>query len=455
MVTKKSKSKVSKKRKSRVSEFIKNPHKSLFILAGPLIVGFLVQTLYNVVDTAFVGRLGNEAIAALTFGFPIFFIFLAFSGGIAAGVNSRVSRFLGAKKKSAAENSVLHGLLLSCIFSVVIIVLGFFLLKPLFGLLGAEGITAVYAFDYMSIILFAILFMFPSFILNSVFAAQGDTKTATIVQVAGVLLNIVLDPIFIYVFGFGVKGAAIATTIAFAFSVILYVYFLHTRSYLEVRFRNFRFDPKLIKDIMFVGFPASLMMLLMSISLMFLNRVMSYFGMDYVAALGVSFRLDSIVMLPMIALSMAVLTLVGMFKGAGRIDLIRDIVKFAIKVCMLFVIPGMFLLFIFAQFALRIFTDDALLLSLGADYVRVTLFSLPFAIVSIMISRALQGMGYGFPGLVISVVRMILVALPLAYLFVFVLGYGYISVALSMVIGAAVSAVVALLMFRKYSCISS
>ena len=208
--------------KNKVDEFISNPRKALYKLAWPMLIAMLVQTLYNVVDTAFVGRLGADSIAALTFSFPLFFILIGINSGIAVGMSSRISRFMGEKNKEGAKNTAMHGILLGIFFFIISVVLGLIFIRPMFNLFGATPAVIELAVDYFSIVLMGSIFMFSAYIINNIFVSQGDTKTPMKIQIFTLLLNIVLDPIFIYVLGLGVKGAAIATVISFTIGLILY-----------------------------------------------------------------------------------------------------------------------------------------------------------------------------------------------------------------------------------------
>ncbi|MBR9676302.1 MATE family efflux transporter [Candidatus Woesearchaeota archaeon] len=431
--------------KNRVDEFIKNPKKALFTIALPIIIAMMVQTAYNIVDTAFVGRLGAEAIAALTFSFPLFFILIALNSGLGAGMGSLISRFLGAKKKDDAENTAIHGLFISIGLALIIFLVGNLVMEPMFNLFGATKEVLPLSVGYMRIILIGVFFMFPSFMINHFFISQGDTKTPMKIQITSLVINIILDPIFIYYLGFGVRGAAMATVISFFIGLVIYIYTLRKKSYLKLTTKSFSFSPKIIKEMFTVGAPATVMMLLMSLYIIFLNRYLSHFGVDYVAAAGMAFRLESVAIMPIVAFSIGTLTLVGMFFGAKRYDLLKSIVWFAISRAVLFTTLIGVVFFLFPKLFLRIFTPDQNLLSLGAPYLRIDTLTFPLMAVGMIISRAMQGMGYGLPGLIINLVRTVLVAIPLGYIFVFVLGFGYLSVAWSMVIGGATANIVAII----------
>ena len=431
--------------KNRVNEFIGNPKKAFFTMSLPILVGMSVQALYNIVDTAFIGRLGSESIAALTFAFPLFFIFIALNSGVGSGINSLVSRFLGANKRKDAENAAIHGLFISIGLAIIIFVLGMIFLKPIFLLFGAKNNVMELSIQYMSIILYGVFFMFPSFVFNSLFSAQGDTKTPMKVQISALILNIILDPIFIYGLDYGVRGAAIATIIAFLFSLILFIYYLEKKSYLRFRLKYFKPSLRICREIFMIGAPASLMVLIISFYVMFINRFMAHFGTDYIASFGIASRLESLAIMPIVAFSLSLLTLVGMFFGAKRYDLLRSISWYGIKTATLMTSAIGLVFFIFPGIFLRIFTSDPSLLSIGAPFLRIDVLTFPLMTVTMLISRVMQGMGHGMPGLIVNLIRVFAVAVPLAYIFVFVFGFGYLSIALAMIIGGLVSSIVAVI----------
>lgn len=431
-------------KKNRVDEFIKNPKRALFVLSSPVLVAMLVQTMYNIVDTAFVGRLGSDALAALTFTFPVFFFLVSINSGLGIGMGSRISRLLGAKKKKEAENTAVHGLLISLFLAVLVIITGILTQDIIFSLFGASGNVLSLAKDYMSIIIFGVSIMFPVYVMNNMFSAQGDTKTPMKVQITGLLLNIILDPIFIYVLGYGVKGAAIATVIALAVPLVMNIYFLKKKSYLKIRIGSFKYSYKIVKEIFSVGVPASFMMIIVSVYVIFLNKAMAHFGTDYVAAFGLASRLESLVTLPVVAFSMSTVTLVGMFYGAKRYDLVKKTVWYSLKICTVIAVVLSSVFFAIPSLFFRVFTSDVTLLMIASTYMRVNVFTLPFMPINMIASRVTQGLGFGLPGFIIHFVRIFVVAIPLAYFFVFVLDYGFLSIAFAMVIGGMTASIVAL-----------
>ncbi|MBR9677369.1 MATE family efflux transporter [Candidatus Woesearchaeota archaeon] len=428
---------------NRVEEFIKNPKKALFKLSAPMIVAMLVQSLYSIIDTAFVGRLGPEAIAAITFSWPLFFILIALNAGVGIGMSSRIARFLGEKNKVAAENTALHGILLSLTVALLIFVLGKIFLTPLFMLFGA-GEVLVLANSYMNIILSGVFLMFPAYVLNHVFISQGNTKTPMIIQSISLGLNAILDPILIYTLGLGIRGAAIATVSSFFVSLVLYLIIIKKKSYLRLNIRRFSFSPKLVKQILAVGIPSSLMILVLSIYVIFINRLMAYFSIEHVAMFGIITRLESLAVMPVVAFSISMVTLVGMFYGAKRLDLVKNISWYALKIAFVYTSIIGLIFFSVPTLFIRIFTPDANLLALAKPFLRLDVLTFPLMAMTMLISRILQGMGLGLPGLVINLIRVIIVAIPLAFFFVFGLGLGYLWVVIAMIISSVISSIVAI-----------
>ncbi|MGB9595390.1 MAG: MATE family efflux transporter [Candidatus Poribacteria bacterium] len=235
-----------------------------------------------------------------------------------------------------------------------------------------------------------------------------------------------------------------ATSIAFLVAFSLGIYYLFKRSYLKIRWSAFKFSKYIIKDIFSVGGSSTLTMLLISIYIIIINRLMAHFGTENVASVAIVFRIENIATMPVMGLSMALVTLVGMFYGARRFDLLKGIIYYGMKIGLLYTSIMGVIFFIIPQPFFRIFTPDTNLLSLGSAYMRINVFTFPLMVIAMIVSRAMQGMGYGLPGLIINVFRVILVAVPLAYIFVFILGYGYLSIGVAAVLGGITSSIVGL-----------
>lgn len=433
----------------KAERFSEDPKRSLYKLTWPILIGTLVQILYNITDTAFVGRLGADSIAALTFSFPLMFVMIGINAGVAIGTASRIARFIGEKKTRGAENAAMHGLIISTMLGVIAAVIGLFLLKPIFLLLGATGTVLALSIGYMKIIMLGILFMFVTFTMSNIFTSQGDTKTPMKVQIVGLTANIILDPIFIYTLGYGVAGAAIATFISFVSGFVMFSYYIKKRSELQIRKESFTYNNHIIKQIMRVGMPASITLILLAFYTMFINRLLAIFGSDYVAAFGLAWRLEGFITMPVFALGTSLLTLSGMFYGAKKHEVLKKTIKTAVKTGVIFAITLGVIIFLFPKIFIRIFTTEKLLLELAANYIRVWVFAMPFMAISMLLSRAMEGMGYGMPSMIVNLSRGMMTAIPLGYIFVLHFGYGYLTIALAMVIGSIIGAGTATIWLKK------
>lgn len=409
----------------------------------------MVQTMYNLVDTAYIGRLGTAPLAALTFSFPLFFTLVSFNIGMGVGLNSTVSRLLGAGNEKSAANTALHGIASSLLCATILFLVVEIFLDPLLTILGAEMEVHKLAGDYMRIVAIGVFLMFPMYAISSTFTAQGDTVTPMKVQFFTLFLNLGLDPLFIFTFKLGIKGAAIATDIALFAGLILAIFYLKRDSALHFGRKVWHFSFTTIKEIFAIGLPASLTMLLMAIYMMGINRLIAGYGTDTVAALGLVTRIDSAVIIPMVAFSVALLTLSALFYGAGRIQLLREIIHFAIFVNIGFALICSITMFIWPHFFLRFFTDKTEPLQLAAAYLRLEIFSFPFMAITISANRTLQGLGLSLPGLAINGTRLFVVALPLAAIFVIYLGYDFRMVAIAGLCGSLTSAIISSLWLKK------
>ncbi|MCK5521401.1 MAG: MATE family efflux transporter, partial [Candidatus Marinimicrobia bacterium] len=212
--------------KNRVDVFINNPRKAVWTLALPIMFGMAIQTIYSIVDMIFVGRLGGEAIAALTFNMPLVFFSIGITFGIGTGATSVIAQFLGAKNKKEADNTAEHTVAIGIMMAIVISLAGYFFRYHIFSFLGTPENIIHLATDYFSVIVTGFIFTILNVFFRSILTGEGDTKTPIYFQTVGTVMNIILDPIFIFKFGLGVKGAALATVISQALVTAMFFWFL-------------------------------------------------------------------------------------------------------------------------------------------------------------------------------------------------------------------------------------
>jgi len=441
--------------KSRLKIFLDNPSKALWSLAIPIMFGMGIQTLYNLVDMIFIGRLGGQSIAGIAFNMPLFFLVLGLTMGLGTGVTASIARFIGQNNKKEADNSAEHAIFMAVVISLFLSSLGLLFGERILSLFGAKGEILSIGWEYLHVMCFGMPFMIFSGFFRSILAGEGDMKLPMMVAGLGTVLNIILDPIFIFDlenygglgFGLGVAGAAMATVISqvIVFCVFIYMLFVKEHSYITFRLKDFSFSSDIIWDIVKVGLPASLSMVVMAIGQGVFNKILIHFSADTVAAYQVAGRLDMLVFLPIFSIAASLTTLVGMFFGAKEYDILRFTIKYGIISAFCITVLSSVLIYLFADLAVGFFTDDEFIISIAVTFLKLFAFVYPLISVGITTGRVLQGLGKGLPVLVITIVRVLGVSAPLAFLFIFYMGKPVEWVWYSMMISTIVAFTIAVI----------
>ena len=413
----------SKIRHSRLKSFVDNPSKSLWTLSLPIMAGMGIQTLYSIVDMVFIGMLSGDAIAAVAFNFPIFFFVMGISFGLGSGVTASIARFIGSDDKVNADNAAEHALAIAFIISALLTSLGLLYGKQILVKIGCTPEVLPQAWEYLKVSCYGLSFGVFSGFFRSILAGEGDMKFPMILAGIGTVLNIILDPIFIFTLNFGVSGAAWATTISQMIIFIIFIYMLFFKDHAYVQFKLRDFNPSyfILVDIIKVGLPASMSMIVMAIGQLLFNIMLATFSTDAVAAYQIAGRIDMVVFLPIFGIASALTTMVGMFFGANEIDKIRFITRYGISSSFIITSVGSIILYVFAPFIISGFTDETVIKNIAVNYLRVISLLFPFISIGLTIGRILQGLGLGMPSLIITTIRVIGVAGPLAYYFIYIL----------------------------------
>ena len=444
---------LEQKEGSRLNQFLSNPSKALWTLAIPIMAGMGIQTFYNIVDMIFIGKLGGDAIAGIAFNMPLFFLALGLTMGLGVGVTASIARFIGKNDKSGADNSAEHAIVIAFLISLILFIVVVTFGKKILFIFGASGTILSLAWDYLRVLSIGLPFMVFSGFFRSILAGEGDMKLPMLVAGLGTILNIILDPLFIFDldsfggigFGMGIKGAAMATVISqcIVFSVFIYMLFVKEHAYITFRIKDFSFSSIIIWDIIKVGLPASLSMIVMAVGQGVFNRILIYFSADTVAAYQVAGRIDMLVFLPIFSIAASLTTLVGMFYGAKKFDILRYTVKYGIVSAFLITVVMSFLLYIFAPNIIGFFTAEIAIIDVAVTFLRLFAFVYPLISVGITTGRVLQGLGKGLPVLVITIIRVLGVSAPLALVFIFKMGKSVEWVWYAMMISTGVAFIIA------------
>ncbi len=430
---------------TKLTTFVENPRRALWTLALPIMVGMSIQTIYSIVDMVFVGRISPEALTALAFNMPLLFLAMGMTFGLGSAVTALIAQTIGARDTeggdAVGQHAVVLGLCLTACFTLAGLGLG----PRLLAFIGVPETILPLAWDYFQVLAAGFLFMVMSVFFRSVLSGEGEVRVPVMIQAGGTLLNIVLDALFIFGFGWGVRGAALATIASQAVVATTFVWLIYVRRYSHVNLslRGFRPDLAIIRRLVQIGAPASLSFLVMATGGGAFNRILVEYSPDAVAALQVGMRLDHLVILPMVSLSASLVTLVGMFYGARRFDLLDGIVHYALGRAIAIALVVAVAFFLFAPWLVAPFTDSGSIRSLAVQYLRTVAFAYPFFPISMLTGRFLQGLGRGTPELILSLMRVLLIAVPLATVCAFVLELPVVWIWRSMIAGSILTAMVA------------
>jgi len=383
----------------------------------PATLAMAVNASYNFIDTVFVGRLGAEAIAALSISFPIQMLLGAIAIGTGVGAGSLISRSLGAGNKDVASSTTGQVILLCLAFGLVVTLGGLSYLRPLLVFFGATPEIIELSADYMSVIASGAVLLFLIMMMNHTVRAEGNAMLSMTVMVASALANIILDPIFIFALGMGIRGAAVATVLAKVVGVgILIWYFAGGRSSLDITWGRLRPNPGIIADIYRVGLPSLFIQVSSNVSLIVVNRILGDFGYIPIAVMGLVTRFQMFAFMPIIGISQGLIPIIGFNFGARKYLRIREaMLKGAAAGTVLSSLAGL-LLFAFPSFLLQIFTKEPEVLAVGASAVRIMVLMYPLLGAQTVSIVFFQAIGKGIPSLLLSLLRQFLLFMPFVFI---------------------------------------
>lgn len=382
-------------------------------IAIPASIGFLFNTLFNVVDTFYAGQLSTDALSGLTLSFPIFFIIIAIASGFGNGLSALLSNALGKKDMTLYHAYILHALIFGLITGLLFFTVMPLLIEPYFELTGASGIVKENGIAYTNTIFLGAIFFVFNFIFNAILQSQGNSKPFRNYLVLGFFLNLILDPLFIFGwFGlpeFGTQGVAIATIIVQAIGTIYMAYsVLKSELFEPIRLKLKDFSFKKLIDIIGQGIPASLNLAAVALGIFIINYYVLEFGDSLaVAAYGSALRIQQLALLPTIGLNFALIAIIGQNFGANQMDRVYETKNKALKAGLLIAGIGGLLVFIFAPQLISIFNDDPRIIEVGTLYLRIdTIGFLTYVFINVHVS-ALQGVKKPMYGLWIALFRQV------------------------------------------------
>ncbi len=397
-------------------------------IAVPASVGFFFNTMYNVVDTYFAGLISTDALAALSLSFPIFFIIIAFGSGLSQGATALIANALGEKNNGKTHHIAMQAISFSILFSVCLTFLGLMFASDLFRLLGASDNYLGISLAYMNVLLMGTGFFILQSVINSALNAQGDTKSYRNVLILGFLLNLVLDPWFLFGgFGLpamGVRGIALATVLIQALGcVFLAVRLTHSRIWMGFSGSDLWPERKTFKEIAVQGFPAGFNMATVAIGIFVITLFVSRFSMEGVAAYGIATRIEQIVLLPTIGLNIAVLSLTGQNNGAKRLDRVSKAYRTTLTYGLIMMVIGGTMIYVFARPLMAFFTEDQTVVRIGVEYLHIASITLCSYVILFQTVFLLQGLKKPMYAIFIGIYRQIVAPVIVFYFLAYFLDW--------------------------------
>lgn len=376
-------------------------------------IGYFFNTMYNVVDSFYAGRISTDALAAMALSFPVFFIIIAISGGLARGASALIANAIGAKDKE--KEATLSGQVFSLAFicAIGVSIIGLTAATPLFKILGASGSYLDLATSYTTPLFIGAVFFLLSSMSNAILLAHGDSKTYSRVLIIGFFLNLILDPWFLYGgFGLpamGITGIAWATVLIQAGGGIYLFSVVVRRGHVTLRCAE-HLKPKLktYGQILRQGIPTSFNLMSIAMGFFVITYFLKFYGEGAVAAFGVGTRIEQMALLPSIGLSSAIVSIVGQNNGAGETERVRECVRLCFKYGMCIILTASVLLFALASPLVGLFTDDPAVIAIGTRFVRIVAFIQWAYVTSFIYIAFLQAMKRPMYGLIESLTRKVI-----------------------------------------------
>ncbi|MBT9777872.1 MATE family efflux transporter [Clostridium sp. MCC353] len=423
----------------------------LLSMSLPMVISMLVQAMYNIIDSVFVAQIGEEALTAVSLAFPVQNLMIAVSVGTCVGVNALLSRSLGEKNQTAANNAAVNGIFLAFLSYLAFAVFGLFGARHFFAGQTDNPLIVEYGTQYLTICCVFCFGLFMEMMLERIMQSTGRTIYNMLTQGAGAIINIILDPIMIFgLFGFpalGIRGAAIATVTGQIIAMLLSVFFNKTKNPdVVIRLKGFSPHKKTIATIYEVGIPSIIMQSIASVMTFGMNKILIMFSETAVSVFGIYFKLQSFIFMPVFGLNNGMIPIIAYNYGARKKKRIMATVKLSIFTAVGIMLIGLMIFQLMPVQLLKMFNASSYMLEIGVPALRLISISFLFAGYCIIVGSVFQALGNGVYSLIVSVARQLVCILPLAYLFANSLGLN--SVWYAFPLAEIIAAVLSTMLFR-------
>ena len=392
-------------------------HRLVPTVSVPIMISMLVQALYNIVDSYFVAQYAETAMSAVNLAYPLQMLMVALSVGMGTGLNSVISRRLGERNTKEARRSAMNGLFLEGCSWLLFVVIGLFVSRPFIASFTDDAALIQQGTTYRTIVCTCSFGLFGAITMERLLQASGNTKASMLTQLTGAVVNIALDPVFIFVLDMGVAGAAVATVIGQIASMLLGFFLNQTRNAeLKLAWDHFRQDMSIIRSIFVVGLPATVAQAISSVLNVAMNALLMGFSAAAMNVLGVYFKLQSFIFMPVFGLTNGMVPIVGYNYGARSRKRVYECVKVSLVWAMTIMFLGMVLFLTVPEFLMGLFdkTADGEIVRIGSVALRIISSHFLLAAAGITLSTVFQAVGKGGYSLIMSLCRQLVVLLPAA-----------------------------------------
>ena len=391
----------------------------LISMSVPPMISMLIQALYNIVDSMYVARVSEDALTAVSIAFPLQNLIIAVSCGFGIGLSSCVARALGARNEKEVTSAATHGFLLSGVHWLLFVLMGLFVTGPFLGNFTDSPQIYEMSCQYTQIVLcFSIGSMYHLY-AEKLFQATGSMVLPMIFQGAGAIFNIILDPIFIFgwfgIPAMGVKGAAIATVASQILAAALsMIFFLKKCTSVRIHLKGFRFEKNMLWKIYTVAIPSAIMMSLPSVLVAALNSVLSAFSATAIAVFGLYIKIQTFVYMPANGVIQGMRPIMSYNYGAGNRKRMKETLKASLEAAGVIMTLGTVLFMAFPQGIMQLFNANAEMLEIGVPMLRIIAIGFIISTVGCVLSGAFEALGKGVQSLVVSLLRQLIIIIPLS-----------------------------------------
>jgi len=398
-----------------------NIKKQLFSLVWPMLFGMLGMVIFNLADTYFLGRLGVKELAAISFTFPVVMFINSLSQGIGIGTSSLISRNIIVSDRQSVKMMASRALFLGLLVVVIFVIIGQFTIRPLFTALGASEEILDDVASYMRIWYFGVPFVVFPMIGNNIIRATGDTFIPGMLMLTSAVINIILDPLMIFGIGFfpemGIQGAALATVIGRSVSfVIILIILIKREKLLTIYLGRVKDILKTWKQVIFIAGPAALAMLITPISLGFITRLLSGYGKEAVAAFGIASRVEMFALMVIASLGSVLIIFIGQNFSKQKFGRIFTSLKYAFVFSITWGIVIFAVLLFLGKPIASVFTNDSQVIRIAATYFLIVGASYGFQGLVMLSTASFNGLNKPYPSAVFSIIRMLVLYVPLAWI---------------------------------------